>query len=199
MVSGRLAVAIRQLLLITLLFGCVALMISSQQSAVYDQAAEALKRLRDLQIANRSLHQTAKDLLSNSNQTKELLDKYLKQMNIIEQFTKKRSIILRGLKEENDENLEKAILALILEKFKIDLTSDDLESVERIPGKTPRAIKITFVRFKDKTKIFYKRKNLPKYLSLDDDITTSQKENRKKMDSSAENVFKMGKIVKQSG
>lgn len=59
-----------------------------------------------------------------------------------------------------------------------------------------RPILVRFVLWKDRSRMFYKRKNLPKEMSLEEDLTTQQKKGRKTLETFAKSATREGKNVK---
>ena len=82
----------------------------------------------------------------------------------------------------------------------IDLKEKDIESAERVDSNSsPRPIRVKFSRWKDKTKIFYKKKSMPSGISVEEDLTDKQIENKFKLDEAAKAAEAGGKRVRWQG
>ena len=110
-----------------------------------------------------------------------------------------------GLAEEGaDEDPEKLVRQLLFSKMEIDLKDKDIEYCEvscskalqkltkskrHDDGKSnPKPILVKFQRWKDKTRIFYKRKVLPAQFEIKEDLTIKQIHDNAKLEAYAKLV-----------
>lgn len=75
-----------------------------------------------------------------SNHTKQLVQTHLNQLDIIEQYTKKKNLILKGVIENEEEDLEDVMIQLFLDKLKVDISKSEIEFVQRTEGDDPRYV-----------------------------------------------------------
>ena len=119
----------------------------------------------------------------------------------------KYNLLFFGLAEEPDEDPEQLVRNILQTKMDIILKDKDIEFAEvrlfwwqkiyqiyklfqRKPDtkSNPPPILVKFQRWKDKTKIFYKRKILPAQYMIDEDLTPKQTYDKSKLEAYAKMV-----------
>merc|ERR1712048_1434401 len=122
------------------------------------------------------------------------------QIDLLEQYVNKYNLKFYGIEEEQGEDLEEK-LKKVLAKIDVELKPKDIESAERIYDGDirPRPIRVKFVRWKDKTKVFYKKKQFPEGISVDEDLTEKQISDKVKLQNYAREAESGGKAVRWQG
>jgi len=106
-----------------------------------------------------------------------------------------------GIEEEGDHEDTEKLVRDVVGKLDVELKPKDIESVSRIyeGDVRPRPIRVKFVRWKDKTKIFYKKKQFPEGITVDEDLTEKQVGDRQKLENYAREAESGGKSVRWQG
>ena len=135
-----------------------------------------------------------------SNKTEKSIKSHEGQIDLLEQYVNKYNLKFYGIEEEPGENTEE-LVRKVISKMDIDLQPKDIEFVERVDdgNSVPRPIRVKFMRWKDRTKIFYKKKAIPEGISVDEDLTEKQVSDKYKLERYAKEAENGGKAIRWQG
>lgn len=197
-----LATLVRPLLFLAVLFVAMVLYLSERQNAIDRQVDSIIKSVEAMQESQQRLLDEQLQLSLDTNKTGLSISSHDNQIDVLEQYTKKYNLMFFGLAEEGaDEDPEKLVRQLLVSKMEIDLKDKDIEYCERHEdGKSnPKPILVKFQRWKDKTRIFYKRKVLPAQFEIKEDLTIKQIHDNAKLEAYAKLAQKENKTIKWNG
>ena len=86
-----------------------------------------------------------------------------KQLNDLEQYTRRNSIRIFGIREQSNEDTDQIVVDLANEKLGFQLTKRDIDHSHRVQQKDPRKPKPIIVKlcsYKDKTSFMRNKKKL---------------------------------------
>jgi len=197
-----LATLVRPLLFLAVLFVAMVLYLSERQNAIDRQVDSIIKSVEAMQESQQRLLDEQLQLSLDTNKTGLSISSHDNQIDVLEQYTKKYNLMFFGLAEEGpEEESEKLVRQLLVSKMEIDLKEKDIEYCERHDdGKSnPKPILVKFQRWKDKTRIFYKRKVLPAQFEIKEDLTIKQIHDNAKLEAYAKLAQKENKTIKWNG
>ncbi|KAK3105938.1 hypothetical protein FSP39_009022 [Pinctada imbricata] len=99
-----------------------------------------------------------------------------RQVDALDQYNRRNSLHVTGLKEEADETTEK-ILVRELSKVGLEISPSDIDDSYRIgsaQGGRTRPIIVKFSSYRAKRRILVARRNLPKGVYVNDDLTSER-------------------------
>jgi len=192
---------IRPLLFLAIIFVGMVLYLSERQNAIDRQVDAILKSVEAMQESQQRLLDEQLQLSLDTNKTGVSISSHDGQIDVLDQYTKKYNLLFYGIAEEESEDPEALVRQVLLSKMEIDLKDKDIEFAERMDdGKSnPKPILVKFQRWKDKTKIFYKRKILPANLQIREDLTPKQIHDNAKLEAYAKLAQKDNKTIKWNG
>jgi len=192
---------IRPLLFLAILFVAMVLYLSERQNAIDRQVDLIIKNVEEMQESQQRLLDEQLQLSLDTNKTGLSISSHDSQIDLLEQYTKKYNLLFFGLAEEPDENPEQLVRNILQTKMDIILKDKDIEFAERKKESksNPPPILVKFQRWKDKTKIFYKRKILPAQYMIDEDLTPKQTYDKSKLEAYAKMAQKENKTIKWNG
>ena len=113
------------------------------------------------------------------------VSKLEKQADQQEQYSRRKCLLVHGIKEVRSEATDDIIIETISQNLDIDIAPHDLERSHRIgqprqPGEKQRPIIVKFVWYNDCNKIFRNKKNLKgKEISITETLTANRMEKLK--------------------
>ncbi|KAF5282232.1 hypothetical protein FQR65_LT14400 [Abscondita terminalis] len=92
-------------------------------------------------------------------------DELSKAFDDLQQYTRRNSIRIFGLKEDRNENVDQAVISLFNDKLGVQLSVDNIDRCHRLgvvqPGvKKPRAVIVQFTSYRYRAKVFKEKKKL---------------------------------------
>ncbi|CAK8697263.1 unnamed protein product [Clavelina lepadiformis] len=168
----------------------------SMDTRITDMLGQATQ-IRQQQIKLIKIHDR---LMTDVNKTWTNVLSQREHIETLEQYSKRYNLRFLGVPESNDEDLIETIKQIIQETMGVTLR-DTIAEAARIKNENvqPRPILVKFSKWKDKTKVLYRRKTLPESMSIEDDLTQAQRERRKKLRKIAALAEQEGKKIKWSG
>jgi len=192
---------VRPLLFLAILFVAMVLYLSERQNAIDRQVDLIIQNVEEMQESQQRLLDEQLQLSLDTNKTGLSISSHDSQIDVLDQYTKKYNLLFFGLPQEPDEDPEQMVRQLLSSKMDIVLQDKDIEFAERKQdSKTnPKPILVKFQRWKDKTKIFYKRKILPATNSIEEDLTPKQLYDKSKLEAYAKMAQNENKTIKWNG
>ena len=138
-------------------------------------ANEAMKLVKDLEVQVNCLK---KDLASQKEENRQLR----KDLSDLECYSRKQNLVFDGIKEDENENCESVLLKLVKNDLGIELKSSDLIACHRLGQATtgrPRPLMVRFLNAKVRDKVWEKKTEMPKSISMKENFSNDVESNRK--------------------
>lgn len=164
--------------------------------ATMDEIIKALEKMKtDMQEnINQNINQLRTELQNNQkgiqtsiNKLEEKSESHEKKISYMEKEGRRKNILILGLKEEenNPQELEAAILGLIQNQIKVNISITEIDYIQRIGkrnDKTSRPVLVKLLATRKAWEILNHRKNLQNSnLTLIEDFPKDVQEKRKKL------------------
>lgn len=100
----------------------------------------------------------------------------------LQQYTRRNSLRIFGLKEEKNENVDQAVVNILNDKLGVAISIDNIDRCHRLgafrPGsQKPRAIIIKFTSYRYRAKVFHEKKKLKgSGITIREDLTRARME-----------------------
>jgi len=193
----------RPTMVLSVVFISMVMYLANRQKVIDDQIEKLLSTIQQMETSQLSLLDEQFQLNLDANKTEKSIKSHEGQIDLLEQYVNKYNLKFYGIEEESGEteiDLEEKIRK-ILEKMEIILQDKDIEFVERITEakSSPRPVRVKFSRWKDRTKIFYKKRSMPDGISVDEDLTEKQVYDKEKLRRYAQEAEDGGKSIRWQG
>merc|ERR1712039_838413 len=201
--SMRVSSTFKPTFLLSTVFIMMVFYLGERQTVIDKQIFRLLESVSQMESSQLSLLDEQFQLNLDANKTEKSIKSHEGQIDLLEQYVNKYNLKFYGIEEESGEteiDLEEKIRK-ILEKMEIILQDKDIEFVERITEakSSPRPVRVKFSRWKDRTKIFYKKRSMPDGISVDEDLTEKQVYDKEKLRRYAQEAEDGGKSIRWQG
>lgn len=123
------------------------------------------------------------DALEKSNTLlKEQNEELLNSLDDLQQYTRRNSLRIFGLKEDNNENVDQAVINICKDKLGVAISADNIDRCHRLGAFRPDAIKpraiiVKFISYGYRAKVFQEKKKLKgSGITIREDLTRARVE-----------------------